>query len=101
MNKHLYAYLDEWAKNNKVSFKVDHEDRYHLLKVTHYIKEAPKKREAIVRFVMVYYYHDGGKDVVTPWAMDDTIANFIELAEMFWTAIPKQPCSTLGYRSGE
>lgn len=95
MNDQLYAYLNEWAKNNKIQFWVEHFDDCHTLHLTHVIEENGD--EAIIRFVIVEYPHKGGRYILQPWVMDDTMNEFVDLAEMFWTAIPMQPCGYLGY----
>lgn len=96
MNEHLYTYLNEWAKNNKIHFRVDHHSNCHTLNVCHVIEEGDG--DSIVRFVIIEYPHKGGRRIMQPWCIDHTINEFIDLAEMFWTVIPKQPTSELGYK---
>ncbi len=96
MNDQLYSYLNEWAKNNKIRFWVQWHSSCHTLNVSHVIEENGD--DTIVRFVIVEYPHRGGRHIKQPWSIDHTMSEFIDLAEMFWTAIPKQPCGLLGYK---
>ena len=90
MNKHLYAYLDQWGKDNGIGFRVDHYDDYHMLFVREYI-------DGVVRTVRVKYPHRGERYALNAYAIDDKIAYFINLFEFFKRVIPMQPCDELGY----
>ena len=91
MNEHLYKYLAQWGKDNRISFEVKHYPDCHMLNVTEWVTDDT------VRFVMVEYPHRGVRHIYQTWCVSDKIADFIALFDMFSRAIPMQPCSELGY----
>ena len=94
MNEHLYAYLNEWGKNNKISFWVTWRSDAHVLTVLEH-------RGWMCRALHVIYPHHGGCRVIDKWAFDGKPREFVELFDVFRGRIPLQPCDELGYVEGD
>jgi len=96
-----YDKLEQWCKENNVSFNVQHHEDCHVLSVAWYLDPVPSSqlnRPANIPVVwgLIKYPHAGGKYDVRPWGNRGKVSEFIELFDEMRRKAPIQPTQEIG-----
>lgn len=96
-----YDALEKWAKDNDVSFRVDHYNDCHILSVSWYLKPVDgtkwwRAQSRPVVWGLLRYQHSGGKVDLRPWNNHGKVAEFVGMFDEMRKKAPIQPTQTLG-----
>ena len=85
-----YDWLEEWAREHMVAFRVDWYPDCHILSAVHY-----HEGNDLCSWAYIRYPHEGGAVDLRPWGLDDTLREFVGLFAA--KGRPMQPTHEIGY----